>query len=84
MPRHKSAVKRARQNIGRAERNKSKLSKAKTLIKKVRNAKEKKEAQSALKNAAKYLDQLAAAGVMHRNTVSNQKSKLAKFVNKMK
>jgi small subunit ribosomal protein S20 len=61
MPRHKSAVKRSRQNKRRAERNKAQLSKVKTLIKKVRNAKEKKEASEALKNATKYLDHLAAA-----------------------
>jgi small subunit ribosomal protein S20 len=84
MPRHKSAIKRTRQNKHRAERNKAHLSKAKTLIKKVRTAKDKKEAVVALKNAVKYLDQLAAKGVLHRNTASNQKSKLTKFINKMR
>ena len=84
MPQHKSAVKRVRQNVGRAERNKSHISKMKTLVKKVRSSKNKEEAQAALKNAVKYLDQLGTKGTVHKNNTSNQKSKLTKFVNKMK
>ncbi len=83
MPQHKSAVKRARQNERRAERNKTRLSKASTLIKKVRSSKNKEQASVALKNAMKYLDQLGAKGVIHKNNASNQKAKLTKFVNKM-
>jgi small subunit ribosomal protein S20 len=84
MPQHKSAIKRTRQNKKRTERNKAKLSKVKTLIKKVRTSKDKKEATLALNIAVKYLDQLAAKGVMHKNAASNQKSSLARFVNKLK
>ena len=83
MPRHKSAIKRTRQSAKRAERNKAQLTKVKTLIKKVRSAKKKEEAQTALKNAVKYLDQLADKGVIHKNNASNQKSKLTKYVNKL-
>ena len=84
MPQHKSAVKRVRQSASRSERNKNRLSKAKTLIKKVRSSKTREEAGVALKNAAKYLDQLGADGAIHKNTASNQKSRLTKFVNKIK
>jgi small subunit ribosomal protein S20 len=84
MPQHKSAVKRVRQYASRAENNKNRLSKAKTLTKRVRWAKTKEEATVALKNAAKYLDQLGARGTIHKNNASNQKSRLTKFVNKMK
>ena len=84
MPQHKSAIKRARQNVGRAERNKKRLSKVKTLVKKVRSSKTKEEASVALKNAVKYLDQLGAKGTIHKNNASNQKSRLTKFVNKIK
>jgi small subunit ribosomal protein S20 len=80
MPRHKSAVKRTRQNAQRAERNKMHTSKMKTLVKKVRSSKVKEEAAIVLKNAIKYLDQLASKGVIHKNKASNQKSKLTKFV----
>ena len=84
MPQHKSAVKRVRQSASRAERNKNRLSRAKTLIKKVRSSKTREEAGVALKNAMKYLDQLSANGAIPKNTASNQKSRLTKFVNKIK
>jgi len=84
MPQHKSAIKRVRQYASRAENNKNRLSKAKTLVKKVRSSKTKEEASVALKNAVKFLDQLGAKGTIHKKNVSNQKSRLTKFVNKMK
>ncbi len=84
MPQHKSAIKRARQSINRAERNKAQLSKLKTLIKKVRSSKTKAEGITALKSAMKYLDQLSIKGTIHKNNASNQKSRLTKFVNKIK
>jgi len=84
MAQHKSAEKRARQSARRHARNKANLSKIKTLIKKVRSAKDKEQAAAALKIAVKTLDQLAAKGVIHRNTASNQKSRLTKLVNGMK
>lgn len=84
MPQHKSAEKRVRQSEGRRLRNKADLSRVKTLVKKVRSAKEKGLAEAALKTATKVLDQMAAKGVIHKNNASNQKSKLAKFVNAMK
>ncbi|MGD0589423.1 MAG: 30S ribosomal protein S20 [Bacteroidota bacterium] len=84
MPQHKSAVKRTRQSAHRAERNKAHLSKVKTLVKKVRSSKNKEEGAAALKTASKYLDQLGTKGVIHKNNASNQKSRLTKFVNKIK
>jgi len=83
MPRHKSAVKRTRQNAKRSERNKAQLTKLKTLVKKVRSAKSKDEAKTANNAAVKYLDQLGTKGIIHRNKASNQKSKLSKYVNKL-
>jgi len=80
MPQHKSAVKRVRQYARRAEGNKNRLSKVKTLVKKVRSSKTKEEASLALKNAVKYL---GAKGTIHKNNASNQKSRLTKFVNKI-
>ena len=84
MPQHKSAVKRVRQYTSRAEGNKNRLSKLKTLVKKVRSSKTKEEASLALKNAGKYLDQLGAKGTIHKNNASKQKSRLTKFVNTIK
>lgn len=84
MPRHKSAVKRARQNVRKAIRNKASLTRMKTLIRKVQNSKAKDEATKALQTVVKYLDEIAAKGMIHKNKASNQKSKLTKFVNVMK
>ena len=84
MPRHKSAVKRARQNIRRAIRNKAALSRMKTLIRKVRTSRAKDDAAKALRTTVKFLDEIAAKGVIHKNKASNQKSRLTKFVNAMK
>jgi len=84
MPQHKSAVKRIRKSARRQIRNKADLSRIKTLVKNVRSAKEKKDAEAALRTAVKFLDRLAAKGVIHRNKASNQKSKLSRFVRAMK
>lgn len=83
MPQHKSAVKRVRQSAKRAIRNKAALSKMRTLIKKVRSAKTKADGTAVLKTVGKYLDRLGAKGVIKKNMASNQKSRLAKFVNKL-
>jgi len=84
MPQHKSAEKRVRQSARRAEQNKTRISKMRTLVKKVRTATAKADGTSALKVAVKYLDQIAAKGIIPKNTASNQKSRLTKFVNKLK
>jgi small subunit ribosomal protein S20 len=84
MAQHRSAEKRARQSIRRHARNKAYVTRLKTLVRKVRLAKEKEKAAAALKVAVKTLDQLAAKGVIHRNKAANQKSRLTKFVNAIK
>jgi small subunit ribosomal protein S20 len=84
MPRHKSAVKRTRQNASRAERNKAHISKMKTLVKQVRSSKNREEASIALKRAVKFLDQLGVKGAIHKKNASNQKARLTRFVNKIK
>jgi small subunit ribosomal protein S20 len=84
MAQHRSAEKRARQSIRRHARNKAYVTRLKTLVRKVRLAKEKEKAAAALKVAVKTLDQLAAKGVIHKNKAANQKSRLTKFVNAIK
>lgn len=83
MPQHASAAKRVRSSARRRARNKADLSRMKTLIKKVRSAKDKQTASVALRAAVKFLDEIAAKGVIHRNKAANQKSKLTRLVNKM-
>lgn len=83
MPQHASAAKRVRSSARRRARNKANLSRMKTLIKKVRSAKDKQAASAALRAAVKFLDEIAAKGIIHRNKAANQKSKLTQLVNKM-
>jgi small subunit ribosomal protein S20 len=84
MAQHKSAEKRARQNIKRHARNKASLTRMKTLIKNVHSAKEKDAAGKALKIAVKALDQIGSKGLIHKNKASNLKSALTKLVGKIK
>jgi small subunit ribosomal protein S20 len=79
---HKSALKRARQNIVRRERNKSVRTQAKTLEKKVFVAKEEgdeniidifKEAQSAIHRAAQKK-------IFHKKTAGRKIAKLARVL----
>jgi len=83
MPQHKSAIKRVRQNAKRAERNKSRLTTLKTLVKKVRSSTSKESADAALRAASKYLDRLSSKGLIHKNKAANQKARLTKYVNKL-
>ena len=82
MANHKSALKRARQNIVRQERNKSTRTIAKTLEKKVFAAKEAgdenlvdifKEAQSAIHKAAKK-------HIFHKKTAGRKIAKLTRLL----
>jgi len=56
----------------------------KTLIRKVRTSKTKDDATKVLRTTVKYLDEIAAKGVIHKNKASNQKSRLTKLVNAIK
>ncbi len=56
----------------------------KTAIKRVRSASDKEKALVELKKTTKLLDQLAAKRVIHPNKASNNKSRLTRYVGKMK
>ena len=84
MAQHASAAKQARQAKRHHVQNKHYRSLLKTVIKRVRQAKEKEKANSELRRAVKLLDQLAAKGIIHRNKAANQKSSLTKYVNTIK
>ena len=81
--RHKSAIKRTRSNKRKATRNKQWKTRMRTAVKKVRSSSDKETASAELKKTVKLLDQLSAKGVIPRNLASNNKSRLAKFVNKL-
>ena len=84
MAQHKSAIKRIRSSATRKMRNTGQESAMKTVIKKVRQEKDKAKAVVALKEAVSLLDRLAQKRVIHPNKASNQKSKLTRLVNAIK
>ena len=84
MAQHKSAIKRIRSSARRKIRNTAQESALKTVIKKVRQEKDKTKAAAALKEAVSLLDKLAQKRVIHPNKGSNQKSKLTRLVNALK
>ena len=83
MAHHKSAEKRNRQSIKRNLYNRANKKLVKEAVKAVRSAQSAEVAKEALTKAMSILDKVAARGVMHKNTVANRKSSLAKFVNKL-
>ncbi|MBP9673700.1 MAG: 30S ribosomal protein S20 [Bacteriovoracaceae bacterium] len=80
MANHKSAEKRARQNIKRNARNKAKSSRVKTTIKKLREAlvaKDKTKAQSLLMEAQSQLAKLCKTNIVKKKNASRKTSRLA-------
>ncbi len=84
MAHHKSAKKRIRQNEVRRLRNKAALSEIKTLMKKVRSATNKEEAEKLLREAVSKIDKNVSKGRLHKNTAARRKSQLTRFVNSLK
>ena len=83
MAQHKSAEKRARQSNKRRAVNRGIKSEVKTLLKKAKTETDKDKAAAAMKEATSTLDKLAAKGIIHKRKAANQKSKLAKHINKL-
>ena len=87
MPTSKSAKKRVRQNIKCRLGNRSHKSALKTQIKKFLLAIQSKNIADAEKHfslTTKHLDKVATKGIIHKNTASRKKSRLAKNLNKLK
>ncbi len=85
MANHKSAAKRARQNIKRRLRNRALKSSYKTEIKKFNDlVSEKKldEAKSMLPLIHKVIDKATTKGVLAKNAASRNKSKITMMFNK--
>jgi small subunit ribosomal protein S20 len=82
MPRHKSVIKRVRQNERKRVKNVIQRSRMKTAVKKLRTAPNKEAALLELKKTAALLDRLAAQKTIHKNKAANLKSKLYNLINK--
>lgn len=81
MANHKSALKRVRSSAAKRLRNRYQMKTTRTFIKKLKETKDKKEAQELYKKVSSMLDKLGKKNILHKNTVGNKKSKLAKYVN---
>lgn len=84
MANHKSALKRARQNVNRHMRNKSKKTRIKNITKSVQLAVEEKSqetASSKLEEAKSYINKAAKKKVIHKNTAARKISRLSRLVN---
>jgi small subunit ribosomal protein S20 len=80
MANHKSAIKRIRANETKRELNRYQHKTARTVVKNIRKATAKAEAEKMLSGAASLLDKLAKRNVIHKNKASNLKSSLARHV----
>jgi len=83
MANHKSALKRVRSSEAKRLRNRYQAKTTRTFIKKLREAKNKKEAVDLYKKVSSMIDKLAKKNILHKNTAAHKKSKLAKFVNSL-
>lgn len=82
---HKSALKRARQNVKRRLRNRTLKSLYKTEIKKFKALvaeKKLEDAQKLLPSIHKIIDKTQTKGVIHKNKASRKKSGIALILNK--
>ena len=82
----KQAAKRARQAEHSRQRNASQRSMTRTFIRKVRTAIEagdKEQAAAAFKEAQSHMDRAGRKGLVHRNAMSRQKSRLDAMIKAM-
>jgi len=83
MANHKSAEKRIRANETKRVRNRYQAKTTRTQVKKLTTTTKKDEAKVLLNEVSSMIDKLAKKNVIHWKKAANQKSKLAKRVNKM-
>ncbi len=87
MANHKSAEKRAGQSLKRNQRNKSYLSKVKTLSKSflaaIAEKKNEKELDSSFRKVQSVLQKAAGKGIIPRNTVARRISRLQSALKKV-
>lgn len=87
MPNIKSQEKRDRQNIKRAKKNQSLISKIRTLNKKFKasiEGKDREKAQKDFNNYCQALDKAVKVKTVHKNFAANKKSRAAKLLNSIK
>lgn len=86
MPNSKSAKKRLRQNVRLNLTNKIKKSQMRSYIRKLREAveaKDKETAQGLLAIAYRKIDKAMKGGCIHKNTAARRKAKISGWVNSL-
>ena len=84
MANHKSALKRAKQNLDRRMRNRSTRTRIKKVVKEMRLAADettKETAAQKLDAAKSTIDKAAKKGVIHKKTAARKISRLSRLVN---
>ena len=84
MAHHKSALKRIRSSEKKRLHNRYYLKTTRTFVKRLRQAASAEEATALLPKVTAMLDKLAKRNIIHKNNAANKKSKLARFVAKLK
>lgn len=80
----KSAKKRIRNSEVKRDRNRYQHKTTRNMVKKIRTANSKKEAEAMLPEVTSMLDKLAKNNVIHKNKAANLKSSLTKHIATMK
>ena len=83
MANHKSAIKRIRANEKKRLANRYYAKTMRTMVKKFRSLKDKKEAEEKLPGVISVIDKLAKKTIIHKNKASNLKSKLTRLTNSL-
>jgi small subunit ribosomal protein S20 len=83
MANHKSAIKRIRSNNAKYLRNRYQAKTTRTFIKKLKETKDKKEAQELYSKVSGMIDKLAKNNIIHKNNAAHRKSQLAQLVNSL-
>ncbi|HEY5692716.1 MAG TPA: 30S ribosomal protein S20 [Cyclobacteriaceae bacterium] len=83
MANHKSAEKRIRANEKKRVLNRYQHKTTRTATKKLVSATSKSEAETLFKEVSSLIDKLAKKNIIHWKKAANQKSRLAKHVNKL-
>lgn len=80
MANHKSALKRIRNSEAKRLRNRYQHKSTRSVIKKLKETENKKEAEKMYPEVVSMIDKLAKKNIIHDNKAANLKSQLAKHV----
>ena len=83
MANHKSSIKRIRSNEAKRVLNKYQHKTTRNATRKLRELKDRKEAETLLPKVVAMLDKLAKRNIIHKNKAANLKSGLQVHVNKL-